>query len=136
MGPDQTTLAVAAASCQCGDRHAGRPAEGRAPPPVGGGADGDGAQSSRSTGSSRKAAPGIPFTAVLVVGLVVGVVIGPVGDVVVVAGVAGVVVVDGTAPFLVDGTHSSRRWISSGCAGPNWSLVKVCTVPKAEFFVL
>ena len=39
-------------------------------------------------------------------------------------------------PLRDDGTHSSRRWISSGWAGPNWLFVKVCTVPKAEFFVL
>ena len=38
--------------------------------------------------------------------------------------------------FFSDGTHSSRRWISSGWAGPNWLFVKVCTVPKAECFVL
>src|SRR5262245_49933864 len=38
--------------------------------------------------------------------------------------------------FFSDGTHSSRRWMSSGWAGPNWLFVKVCTVPKAEFFVL
>lgn len=46
-----------------------------------------------------------------------------------------VVVVVGTGFFSV-GTHSSRRWISSGCAGPNWLFVKVCTIPNAEFFVL
>jgi hypothetical protein len=37
---------------------------------------------------------------------------------------------------IQNGTHSSRRWISSGWVGPNWLFVKVCTVPKAEFFVL
>jgi hypothetical protein len=65
--------------------------------------------------------------------LVVVVVIGPVEDVVVVVGVE-VVVVE-LPVLLVDGTHSSRRWISSGWAGPNWLLVNVWTVPSAEFLV-
>ena len=46
------------------------------------------------------------------------------------------VVVVVAAGFFSDGTHSSRRWIRSGSAGPNWLLVNVCTVPNAEFFVL
>lgn len=63
-----------------------------------------------------------------VVVLVVDVVVEVVVDVVLV-----VVVVPG---FFSVGTQSSRRWISSGCAGPNWLFVNVCTVPNAEFFVL
>jgi hypothetical protein len=119
MGPDPATLAVAVATCQRGCRHAGQPAERRTPPPVGR-ADRDGAQSRRSTGSSRKAPLG-DIAVVLVVVLVVVVVTGSVDEVVVVGGVD-VVVVVGTALFLVYGTHSSRRWINSGVAGPNWSL--------------
>ena len=76
---------------------------------------------------------------VVVVVVLVDVVEVVVEDVVVVAGPEVDVVVDvvvvGTG-FLSDGTHSSRRWISRGCAGPNWLFVNVCTVPKAEFFVL
>src|SRR5262249_44735202 len=53
----------------------------------------------------------------------------------VVVGVVEVVVVVALG-FFSDGTHSSRRWISSGWAGPNWLFVNVCTVPKAKFFVL
>src|SRR5262245_44410831 len=46
-------------------------------------------------------------------------------------------VVDVVLPVLfVDGTHSSRRWISSGWPGPNWLLVNVRTSPKEPFFVL
>ena len=56
-------------------------------------------------------------------------------DVVVVVLVVLVEVVVGDG-FFNDGTHSSRRWIRSGLAGPNWLFVNVCTVPKAEFFVL
>ena len=46
-----------------------------------------------------------------------------------------VVLVVGVGSFRV-GTHSSRRWMSSGCVGPNWLLVNVCNVPKSVFFVL
>ena len=76
---------------------------------------------------------------VVVVVVVLEVVLLVVEDVVVVAGPEVDVVVDvvvvGTG-FLSDGTHSSRRWISSGWAGPNWLFVNVCTVPNAEFLVL
>jgi len=40
-----------------------------------------------------------------------------------------VVVVPG---FFSVGTQSSRRWISSGFAGPNWLLVNVCTIPNPK----
>ena len=65
---------------------------------------------------------------VVVVGAVVVVI-----DVVVVDEVLVVVVVPG---FFSVGTQSSLRWISSGCAGPNWLFVNVCTIPNPEFFVL
>ena len=70
----------------------------------------------------------------IVVDVVVDVVV--VVEEVVVDVVVLVVVVVLLPGFFSDGTHSSRRWISSGWAGPNWLFVNVCTVPKAEFFVL
>ena len=54
-------------------------------------------------------------------------------DIVVVGELVVVVVATG---FFSDGTHSSRRWMSSGWAGPNWLFVYVWMVPNAEFFVL
>src|SRR5262249_58224426 len=74
-----------------------------------------------------------PETVVEVVVDVVVVVDEVVVDVVVLVVVVVVVLLPG---FFSDGTHSSRRWISSGWAGPNWLFVNVCTVPKANFFVL
>src|SRR5262249_56028433 len=72
-----------------------------------------------------------PQTVVEVVVDVVVVVDEVVVDVVVLVVVVVVVLLPG---FFSDGTHSSRRGISSGWAGPNWRVVNLFTLPTPTSF--